>query len=47
MRAEGLSANIFKEMTTNQVASTKGKHFGLGSKSMIGNNEYALSQWRI
>jgi hypothetical protein len=35
MRAEGLSANIFKEMTTNQVASTKGKHFGLGSKSMI------------
>lgn len=44
MRAEGLSENIFKEMTTNQVASTKGKHFGLGFEIYdLGNNEYALS----
>jgi hypothetical protein len=42
--APGLSANIFKEMTTNQVASTKGKHFGLGFEIYdLGNNEYALS----
>jgi hypothetical protein len=37
---QGLSANIFKEMTTNQVASTKGKHFGLGFEIYdLGNNE--------
>jgi hypothetical protein len=41
MRAEGLSENVFKEMTTNQVASTKGKHFGLGFEIYdLGNNEY-------
>jgi hypothetical protein len=30
-------------MTTNQVASTKGKHFGLFEIYDLGNNEYALS----
>jgi hypothetical protein len=31
-------------MTSNQVASTKGKHFGLGFEIYdLGNEEYALS----
>jgi len=44
LQQEGLSEKTFREMTTNQVASTKGKHFGLGFEICdLGNNEYALS----
>lgn len=44
MNANGLTKNIFEEMTTNQVESTKGKHFGLGLEIYdLGNNEIALS----
>lgn len=44
MNGEGLSKEVYKEMTTNQVASTKGKHFGLGFEIYdLGNNEIALS----
>lgn len=40
----GLSKNVFDEMTKNQVASTKGKHFGLGLEIYdLGNEEIALS----
>lgn len=44
MNGEGLSKKVFEEMTTNQVPSTKGKHFGLGFEIYdLGNNEIALS----
>ncbi len=44
MNGVGLTQNVFAEMTTNQVASTKGKHFGLGFEIYdLGNGEYALS----
>ena len=44
MNSEGLSKNVFKEMTSNQVATTKGKHFGLGFEIYdLGNDEIALS----
>ncbi|MBN2892974.1 MAG: class A beta-lactamase-related serine hydrolase, partial [Bacteroidales bacterium] len=44
MNGEGLSKKVFEEMTTNQVASAKGKHFGLGFEIYdLGNNEIALS----
>lgn len=44
MNGEGLSKNVFEEMTKNQVASTKGKHFGLGFEIYgLGNGEIALS----
>ena len=44
MNGDGLSENIFIEMTKNQVASTKGKHFGLGFEIYdLGNGEIALS----
>nr|MBC7612860.1 class A beta-lactamase-related serine hydrolase [Pseudopedobacter sp.] len=44
MDSNGLTKQVFEEMTTNQVASTRGKHFGLGfEKYDLGNGEYALS----
>lgn len=44
MNSDGLSKNVFEEMTKNQVASTKGKHFGLGFEIYdLGNGEIALS----
>jgi CubicO group peptidase (beta-lactamase class C family) len=44
LKSEGLSKTIFQEMTSNQVASAKGKHFGLGFEIYdLGNEEYALS----
>ncbi|PWS31439.1 serine hydrolase [Pedobacter paludis] len=44
MNGDGLSKNVFQEMTKNQVASTKGKHFGLGFEIYdLGNGEMALS----
>ncbi|WP_136666657.1 serine hydrolase [Flavobacterium sp. H122] len=44
MNSDGLSKKVFEEMTTKQVASTKGKHFGLGFEIYdLENNEYALS----
>lgn len=44
MNSEGLSKNIFKEMISNQVTTTKGKHFGLGFEIYsLYNGEIALS----
>lgn len=44
MNGDGLNQKLFDEMTSNQVASTKGKHFGLGFEIYdLGNGEYALS----
>lgn len=44
MNGDGLQKNVFEEMTKNQVASTKGKHFGLGFEIYdLGNGEIALS----
>ena len=44
LNGDGLSKNIFEEMTKKQVASTKGKHFGLGLEIYdLGNEEVALS----
>lgn len=44
MNGDGLSKNVFEEMTKNQVASTKGKHFGLGFEIYdLGKGEIALS----
>lgn len=44
MNSEGLTKEVFNEMTSNQVASTRGKHFGLGFEIYdLGNGEYALS----
>jgi len=44
MNSDGLSKIVFEEMTKNQVASTKGKHFGLGFEIYdLGNGEIALS----
>lgn len=44
MNGDGLSKNVFDEMTKNQVPSTKGKHFGLGFEIYdLRNGEYALS----
>lgn len=44
MNADGLTEKIFDEMTANQVASSKGKHFGLGFEIYdLDNGEYALS----
>lgn len=41
---ELLSETVFKEMTTPQTASEKGKHFGLGFEIYdLGNSEYALA----
>lgn len=44
LRGEGLSEAVFKDMIHPQVASTKGKHFGLGVEIYdLGNGDYALS----
>ena len=44
LNGDGLSKNVFDEMTKKQVASTKGKHFGLGLEIYdLGNEEVALS----
>jgi hypothetical protein len=34
MKGEGLSKAVFEDMIKNQVVTKKGKHFGLGLKSM-------------
>ena len=44
LNGDGLTKKVFEEMTASQVASTKGKHFGLGFEIYdLGNNEIALS----
>jgi len=44
MNGEGLSQKVFEEMTARQVASTKGKYFGLEFEIYdLGNDRYALS----
>jgi CubicO group peptidase (beta-lactamase class C family) len=44
LNGDGLTENVFKDMVSHQVASTKGKHFGLGFEIYnLDNNEYALS----
>lgn len=44
MDGNGLTKKVFEEMTSSQVSSTKGKHFGLGFEIYdLGNGEYALS----
>ena len=44
MNGEELTRKVFEEMTKNQVASTKGKHFGLGFEIYdLENGEIALS----
>jgi CubicO group peptidase (beta-lactamase class C family) len=44
LNGSGLSSTVFKEMITPQVASEKGKHFGLGFEIYdLGNGNYALS----
>ncbi|AZA83936.1 hypothetical protein C1637_13070 [Chryseobacterium lactis] len=44
MNGEGLSKKIFSEMQTGQIATEKGKHFGLGFELYdLGNDTTALS----
>lgn len=44
MNSEGLSKKVFDDMTTNQVETKNGKHFGLGFEIYdLGNEEFALS----
>lgn len=44
MNGDGLTKEVFEEMNSNQVASTKGKHFGLGFEIYhLDNGAYALS----
>lgn len=44
LNKDGLSGEVFKEMSTRQVASQKGKHFGLGFEIYdFENGAYALS----
>lgn len=44
LKGDLLSEKLFKEMTTPQVASVKGKHFGLGFEIYdLENGEYALA----
>lgn len=44
LNGSGLSNTVFKEMKTAQVASERGKHFGLGFEIYdLGNGNYALS----
>lgn len=44
MNGDGLSAAVFKEMSTPQVESTNGKHFGLGFERYdFEDGDYALS----
>lgn len=44
MNSDGLTQNIFDEMISHQVESSRGKHFGLGFEIYdFENGEYALS----
>lgn len=44
MNGDLLTKKVFEEMISNQVESTKGKHFGLGFEIYnLGNDDYALS----
>ncbi|RYD97637.1 MAG: DUF4440 domain-containing protein [Sphingobacteriales bacterium] len=44
MHSEGLSGKVSEALKTRQVASTKGKHFGLGFEIYdLGSGQYALS----
>jgi len=44
LQGDGLSKKAFEAMKTTQVASTKGKHFGLGFEIYdLGKGQYALS----
>lgn len=44
INGDGLTKKVFNEMTSKQIASTKGKHFGLGFEIYdLGNGEIALS----
>jgi CubicO group peptidase (beta-lactamase class C family) len=44
MNSEGLSKKVFDDITTNQVATRNGKHFGLGFEIYdFGNGDIALS----
>lgn len=44
LNSEGLSKKVFDDMTTNQVETKNGKHFGLGFEIYdFGNGEIALS----
>lgn len=44
LNGDGLSTEVFKEMTSHQVATTKGKYFGLGFEIYdLENGKYALS----
>lgn len=44
MNGDGLSKQVFEEMSAKQVATTKGKYFGLGFEIYdFGNGEIALS----
>ncbi|WP_246022029.1 serine hydrolase domain-containing protein [Flavobacterium cellulosilyticum] len=44
MNSDAWTKKLFAEMTTDQVASTKGKHFDLGFEIYdLGNGEFALS----
>lgn len=44
MNSDGLTQNIFNEMISHQVESSRGKHFGLGFEIYdFENGEYALS----
>jgi len=44
MNGDGLTQKVFNEMITPQVASSKGKHFGLGFEIYnLDNGQYALS----
>ena len=45
LNGDGLSKAVFDEMTSHQVESSKGKHFGLGFEIYdLENGDYALSQ---
>lgn len=44
LNSDGLSKNVFQEMTSSQVATSHGKHFGLGFEIYsLKNGEIALS----
>lgn len=44
LNGNGLTKKVFEEMTSKQVATTKGKHFGLGFEIYdLDNGEFALS----
>jgi CubicO group peptidase (beta-lactamase class C family) len=44
INGDGLTKEVFEAMKSNQVASSKGKHFGLGFEIYdLGKGDYALS----